>query len=156
MGWFDFHYLPLMCSGPMLSAGMCTEVFQFDVSAAIVPAPSRNITEEQTKNSTHPSKARNRRILHPIPFPDLSRNISEENAGKRSEKEELNINNKTSSMVVSVLFDPREAGDADVDGVMGTKSLSRIFVVVLIDSVKYVTYSCMLPFKGSAPHLVTT
>ncbi|KAL8493679.1 hypothetical protein ACS0TY_024753 [Phlomoides rotata] len=143
-------------AGPMLNAGMCTEVFQFDVSAAIVPATSRNITEEQIKNSTHPSKARNRRILHPIPLPESSHNISGENEGRRSEKEELNINNKTSSMVVSVLFDPREAGDADVDGVMGTKSFSRIFVVVLIDSVKYVTYSCMLPFKGSAPHLVTT
>ncbi|KAG5611434.1 hypothetical protein H5410_022715 [Solanum commersonii] len=33
----------------------------------------------------------------------------------------------------------------------GSKSLSRIFVVMLIDSVNYVTYSCMLPFKGSAP-----
>lgn len=61
-----------------------------------------------------------------------------------------------SPMVVSVLVDPRETGDADVDGVMGKKSLSKIFVVVLIDSVKYVTYSCMLPFKGPALHLVAT
>lgn len=53
-----------------------------------------------------------------------------------------------------MLFDPREVSDAEVDGVMGTKSLSRIFVVVLMDSVRYVTYSCMLPFKA-APHLVT-
>lgn len=143
---------------------MCTEVFQFDVSAAsasgaMVPATTaattRNISEEQNQNSTHLSKGRNRRFLHPIPLPEPSRNVSREHAGRSSDKEELKINHNTSSMVVSVLFDPREAGDGDVDGVMGTKSLSRIFVVVLIDSVKYVTYSCMLPFKASA-HLVTT
>ncbi|GFP85014.1 tgacg-sequence-specific DNA-binding protein tga-1b [Phtheirospermum japonicum] len=146
-------------AGPMLSAGLCTEVFQFDVSApgAIIPSTTiRNISEEQAQNSTHPSMGRNRRILHPIPLPESSHNISrEQHAGRNSEKENLNGNKNTSSMVVSVLFDPREAGDADVDGVMGTKSLSRIFVVVLIDSVKYVTYSCMLPFTGSATHLVT-
>ena len=137
----------------MLNAGMCTEVFQFDVSAssasgAIVPAStSRNISEAESKNSTHPSKARNRRILHPIPFHNIS-------GQHTSEKEDLNIKKNSSSMVVSVLFDPREVSDAEVDGVMGTKSLSRIFVVVLMDSVRYVTYSCMLPFKA-APHLVT-
>ncbi|KAI3472380.1 hypothetical protein Pfo_029141 [Paulownia fortunei] len=129
-------------AGPMLSSGMCTEVFQFDVSSA----------------SASGAIGRNRRILHglPIPLPESSHNISRQHTGRNSQKENLNGNNTVSPMVVSVLVDPREAGDADVDGVMGTKSLSRIFVVVLIDSVKYVTYSCMLPFKGSAPHIVTT
>ncbi|CDY57414.1 BnaC08g47440D [Brassica napus] len=61
-----------------------------------------------------------------------------------------------SSMVVSVLVDPREGGDGDIDGMIGgPKSLSRVFVVVLVDSAKYVTYSCVLPRSG-APHLVTT
>ncbi|XP_073275198.1 bZIP transcription factor 17-like [Primulina huaijiensis] len=151
-------------SGPMLSSGMCTEVFQFDVSSAstsgaIVPATaSRNISEQQNKNSSHLSKGRNRRILHghPIPFPGSSHNISEEQAGRHSQNKNLNINKSASSVVVSVLVDPREASDTDVDGVMGAKALSRIFVVILIDSVKYVTYSCMLPFRGAAPHLVTT
>ncbi|KAK4432042.1 bZIP transcription factor 17 [Sesamum alatum] len=150
-------------AGPMLSSGMCTEVFQFDVSpvsasGAIVPATtSRNISKEQNQNSTHLSKGRNRRILHslPIPLPESSHNISRQHTGQNSQKENLNRNNSTLPMVVSVLVDPREAADVDVDGVMGTKSHSRIFVVVLVDSVKYVTYSCMLPFKGSAPHLVT-
>ncbi|KAL6525607.1 hypothetical protein OROHE_015914 [Orobanche hederae] len=145
-------------AGTMLSTGLCTEVFQFDVSAAgaIIPATTtRNISEEQNQNSSHPNKGRNRRILHPIPLPESSHNLSwEQHAGTSSEKENLNGNKNTSSIVVSVLFDPRESGDADVDGVMGTKSLSRIFVVVLIDSVKYVTYSCMLPFAGPGPHLV--
>ncbi|XP_073043174.1 bZIP transcription factor 17 [Primulina eburnea] len=151
-------------SGPMLSSGMCTEVFQFDVSSAsnsgaIIPATaSRNISEQQKMKSTQLSKGRNRRILHglPIPLPGSSHNISEEQAGRQSQNKNLNLNNSASSVVVSVLVDPREASDTDVDGVMGTKALSRIFVVVLIDSVKYVTYSCMLPFKGAAPHLVTT
>ncbi|KAK6127188.1 hypothetical protein DH2020_039072 [Rehmannia glutinosa] len=155
-------------AGPMLSSGMCTEVFQFDVSSAsassgaIVPATTittRNISEEQNQNSTHLNRGRNRRILHghPIPLPESSHNISRQHAGRNSQKENLNVNNTVSPMVVSVLVDPREAGDADVDGVIGgAKSLSRIFVVVLVDSVKYVTYSCMLPFKGSVTHLVTT
>lgn len=138
-------------SGPMLSAGMCTEVFQFEVSAAsgaIVEAHSGgNISEAEKKSS---SKTRNRRILHPLPYPEPSHNVSGEHRG-RSEEEDLKMkkNASSSSMVVSVLFDPRD-GD-----VIGTKSLSRIFVVVLMDSVRYVTYSCMLPFKGAASHLVT-
>ncbi|CDP06227.1 unnamed protein product [Coffea canephora] len=150
-------------AGPMLSSGMCTEVFQFDVSSAsgpgaIVPATSaRNVTEEQSRNSTDLNKGRNRRILRgvPIPLPGSSHNISED-VGRTSKKENFSGNNSLSPMVVSVLVDPREVGDADVDGVMGAKSLSQIFVVVLIDSVKYVTYSCVLPFKGAGPHLVTT
>lgn len=135
----------------MLSSGMCTEVFQFDVSSAIVPAStSRNIAKENNQTATHLTKGRNRRILHglPIPLPESSHNISKEHAANSHDR-----NNSASSMVVSVLVDPREVGDADGESVMGTKSLSRIFVVVLIDSVKYVTYSCMLPFMGSAPHL---
>ncbi|KAL6540703.1 hypothetical protein OROMI_024586 [Orobanche minor] len=136
---------------------MCTEVFQFDVSSAstsgaIVPATAtKNISEGQNLNSSHLSTSRNRRILGglpPIPLPEPSRNISQ--------KESFGTADTVSTMVVSVLVDPREVGDADVDGVIGPKPLSRIFVVVLIDSVKYVTYSCMLPFKGSAHHLVTT
>lgn len=157
-------------AGPMLSSGMCTEVFQFDVSAAsgpgaIVPVPvpvpatsTRNVTVEQARNSTHANKEKNRRILRglPVTLPgSSSRNISED-GGRNSQKETFNGNNSLSPMVVSVLVDPREIGDADVDGVMGAKSLSRIFVVVLRDSVKYVTYSCMLPFKGAGHHLVTT
>ncbi|KAL8037057.1 hypothetical protein ABFX02_11G015200 [Erythranthe guttata] len=147
-------------SGPMLSSGMCSEVFQFEVSpGAIIPASTSRNTSEQKQNSTRLSKGMNRRILRglPIPLPQSSYNISRQHAGTNSQNKNLNGNNSVSPpMVVSVLVDPREAGDADVDGVMGgTKSLSRIFVVVLVDSVKYVTYSCMLPFKGSAPHLVT-
>ncbi|CAA0837400.1 bZIP transcription factor 17 [Striga hermonthica] len=148
-------------AGPMLSSGLCTEVFQFDVSSAgaIIPA-SPNISKVETQNSTNPNKAKNRRILHPIhlpePYPNNNISTEQPRTNVNPEKENLDGNKSTSSMVVSVLFDPRESGDADVDGVMGTKSLSRIFVVVLIDSVKYVTYSCMLPFAGSGPHLVTT
>nr|ANQ38585.1 bZIP28 protein [Nicotiana benthamiana]UGZ04769.1 bZIP28B protein [Nicotiana benthamiana] len=146
-------------AGPLLSSGMCTEVFQFDVSSsapgAVVPATNaRNLSMEERQNVTHVHKVRNRRILNG-PSVSLSRpshNISEEQTGKQ---ENFSGNKSLSSMVVSVLVDPREAGDGDVDGMMGPKSLSRIFVVVLIDSVKYVTYSCMLPFKGSVP-LVTT
>ncbi|KVI03438.1 bZIP transcription factor 17 [Cynara cardunculus var. scolymus] len=151
-------------AGPMLSSGMCTEVFQFDVSVAsasgaIVPATSvGNITaEDHRENSTYitTTTVKNRRILHGLPIP-ISNITKEHVAGHESKHEEHHKNNSVSSMVVSVLVDPREAGDGggDVEGMMGGKSFSRIFVVVLLDSVKYVTYSCMLPLKG-AGHLVT-
>uniref|UniRef100_A0A5B6YUS9 Putative bZIP transcription factor family protein 10 n=1 Tax=Davidia involucrata TaxID=16924 RepID=A0A5B6YUS9_DAVIN len=151
-------------AGPMLHSGMCTEVFQFDVSSAsapgaIISATSvRNVSAEHRQNFPHLSKGRNRRILHhlPIPLPGSVQNITKEHVGSNSERGKFHGNNSLSSMVVSVLVDPREAGDSDSDGMMGPKSLSRIFVVVLLDSVKYVTYSCMLPFKASGPHLVTT
>ncbi|KAK1427050.1 hypothetical protein QVD17_15732 [Tagetes erecta] len=158
-------------AGPMLSSGMCTEVFQFDVlgasaSGAIVPATSVvNITAAENQNSTYMSTIKNRRILHglPIPLPDTATNVTKERvaATETGSDDSNHKNNSVSSMVVSVLVDPREAGDGgDMDGMMGgggggkSKSFSRIFVVVLLDSVKYVTYSCMLPIKG-ASHLVT-
>lgn len=145
----------------MLSSGMCTEVFQFDVSptpGAIVAASSvANISGESQQNATtHLNKGRNRRILRGLPMPlaGSTHNITEEGMGRNSQKDS---DKNVSSMVVSVLFDPRETGDSDGESMMGAKSLSRIFVVVLLDSVKYVTYSCGLPLKGSSsPHLVAT
>ncbi|XP_044506771.1 bZIP transcription factor 17-like [Mangifera indica] len=47
-----------------------------------------------------------------------------------------------------------ECGDGDVDSTIILKSFSQIFIVVLKDNVKYVTYSCVVPQFG--PHLVTT
>lgn len=146
-------------SGALLSPGMCHEVFQFDVTpspGAMVPATSVvNSSAGKGQNSTQ-AKGRNRRILEgvPIPLPASNINITKEPMG--IDPKSLHSNKSNSPMVVSVLVDPREAGDVDGEGVMGPKSLSRIFVVVLVDSVKYVTYSCGLPFKGSSSSRVTT
>ncbi|KAL5810264.1 hypothetical protein ACOSQ4_026832 [Xanthoceras sorbifolium] len=148
-------------AGPLLSSGTCTEVFHFDVSpasaaGAIIPASSvANISVEHGKNVTHVNKGRNRRILHslPVPFTGSDQNVTGEHVKRNSQKNSFEGNESASSMIVSVLVDPREAGE-DVDGMITPKSLSRIFVVVLLDSVKYVTYSCGLPRSG--PHLVTT
>ncbi|KAM1158019.1 hypothetical protein ACFX2B_028322 [Malus domestica] len=148
-------------AGPMLSSGMCTEVFQFDVSAAtssggIIPASSVSNVSEHRQNTTELNRGRNRRILHglPIPLAGSGHNVTEENVKGNQQNNTLPDSRSVSPMVVSVLVDPREAGDIDVDGMIKPKSLSRIFVVVLLDSVKYVTYSCVLPRSG--PHLVTT
>ncbi|OIV97391.1 hypothetical protein TanjilG_17575 [Lupinus angustifolius] len=136
-------------AGPMLSSGMCTEVFQFDVSSipgAIVPATSvADISSENRKNTTTLNKGRNRRIL-----PESKLNLTEDPV-RNSQNVPLHGNN--SSTVVSVLVDPKEAAYVNVNGVMTPKSLSQIFVVVLMDSVKYVTYSCGLPY--ASPHLVS-
>lgn len=141
-------------AGPILSSGMCSEVFQFDTSPSanpggIVPASPAavNVSAKNDSQTVNPSK-KNRRFLNKLPIP-----LAEFNHTIPSQSGDLK--NKTgSSMVVSILADPREAGDIEVDGGISPKTLSRIFVVVLIDSVKYVTYSCMLPFKGASSHLV--
>lgn len=139
---------------------MCTEVFQFDVSpastaGAIVPASSvSNASAEQRQNATRFNRGLNRRILHGLPAPlaGSNSNITEEHNGKNSQKAGFQGNKSTSPMIVSVLVD--QAGDGEVDGMTTPKSLSRIFVVVLLDSIKYVTYSCVLP--RAVPHLTTT
>ncbi|KAG2290728.1 hypothetical protein Bca52824_050332 [Brassica carinata] len=145
-------------AGPMFSSGMCTEVFQFDVSSTsgvIIPAsPATNVSAEHSKNATDTHRLKNRRTLRglAIPLPGSDFNFTKEHQRNSSSKEIK----PASSMVVSVLVDPREGGDGDIDGMIGgPKSLSRVFVVVLVDSTKYVTYSCVLPRPG-APHLVTT
>ncbi|CAH8371545.1 unnamed protein product [Eruca vesicaria subsp. sativa] len=145
-------------AGPMFSSGMCTEVFQFDVSStsgAIIPAsPATNVSSERSKNATETHMRKNRRTLRglTIPLPGSDFNFTKEHQRNSSSKEMK----PASSMVVSVLVDPREGGDGNIDGIIGgPKSLSRVFVVVLQDSAKYVTYSCVLPQPG-APHLVTT
>ena len=140
---------------------MCTEVLQFDVSAGtssggIIPASSVSNVSEHRQNTTELNRGRNRRILRglPIPLAGSGHNVTEENVKGNQQNNALPGNRSVSPMVVSVLVDPREAGDIDVDVMIKPKSLSRIFVVVLLDSVKYVTYSCVLPRSG--PHLVTT
>jgi hypothetical protein len=157
--------LPLnLFSGPMLSSGMCTEVFQFDVSPSyhangIVPghsnamsnsSSSQNFTENLPARRPH----KNRRILYSEAIPLRGSTSNDTEHLKAHTKNESYARSKpVSSVVVSVLADPREAGDGNSDGRTSSKSLSRIFVVVLIDSVKYVTYSCVLPFKYHSPHL---
>nr|QEO19168.1 putative bZIP transcription factor 39-like isoform X2 [Cymbidium ensifolium] len=158
-------------AGPIFSSGTCTEVFQFQISPssaspnAVITTPSRiNATETAISNSNtsntssssaHQSVIKNRRFLHhqAIPLPGSTVNHTE-HRGKGSEGSSFQRNSSEPPMVVSVLIDPREVGDGDGDGMISPKkSLQRIFVVILLDSVKYVTYSCVLPIKGHS-HLV--
>jgi hypothetical protein len=145
-------------AGPMLSSGMCTEVLQFDISPTsadpngIVPVYSSamsNSSHNLTENVPS-QKVKTRRILHSMAIP-LQGSTSNHTDHLKAHPENKSFagNKPASSVVVSVLADPRE----DADGRISSKSLSRIFVVVLIDSVKYVTYSCVLPFKNHSPHL---
>lgn len=154
-------------AGPILNSGMCSEVFQFDISTAstnsagIIPSPVVNSSSvNATQNTSTPApayygKLKNRRIMYneAIPLPGKTVNNTEP-FNRTSESSKLPDKKPASSVVVSVLADPREAGDGDSDPRMSPKSLSRIFVVVLLDGVRYVTYSCTLPFKSSSPHLV--
>jgi hypothetical protein len=156
--------LPLnLFSGPMLSSGMCTEVFQFDVSPSsdhangIVPVYSNamsNSSQNFTENLPARRPHKNRRILYSEAIPLRGSTSNDTEHLKAHPKNESYARSRpVSSVVVSVLADPREAGGGNSDGRSSSKSLSRIFVVVLIDSVKYVTYSCVLPFKNHSPHL---
>ncbi|KAF6990181.1 hypothetical protein CFC21_007414 [Triticum aestivum] len=154
-------------SGPILNSGMCSEVFQFDVSAAtnsggIIPASpavnssSVNATRKvPTPAPAYYGKLKNRRIMYNEAIPLTGKTANNTGPFNRtSESSKLPDKKPASSVVVSVLADPREAGDGDSDPRMTPKSISRIFVVVLLDGVRYVTYSCTLPFKSASPHLV--
>ncbi|CAN6342024.1 unnamed protein product [Urochloa humidicola] len=155
--------------GPILNSGMCSEVFHFDISAAsaksggIIPASptvnSSSVNATQTKPApAHRGKLKNRRVMYnnqAIPLPGKMVNNTEPRAlNSTSESSKVPDSKPASSVVVSVLADPREAGNGDGDPRVSSKPLSRIFVVVLIDGVRYVTYSCTLPFKSASPHLV--
>ncbi|KAI0526979.1 hypothetical protein KFK09_002575 [Dendrobium nobile] len=156
-------------AGPIFSSGTCTEVFQFEISptsveqSGIIPASSAaNSTKSSSINTTenlpgssNPEK-KNRRFLYPraIPLTGSTLNNSE-HLSKTPESNGFPSNTSATPMVVSILADPREVGDGDIEEIISTKkSISRIFVVVLLDSVKYVTYSCVLPFMSPGPHLV--
>ncbi|XP_019100370.1 PREDICTED: bZIP transcription factor 49-like [Camelina sativa] len=136
--------------GPMFSSGMCTDVFQFDISTtsgAIIPASP---PIQQSENTTDTRKGKkNRRILRgglPVSDFDLTKDHNS------SSNENFRDTQPSPSMVVSVLVDPREGGD----GMMGgTNPLFQVFIVLLVDGVKYVTYSCDLS-QPQVPHLVTT
>lgn len=155
--------------GPILNSGMCSEVFQFDISVAsaksggIIPASptvnsSVNATQKIPKpDSDYGGKMKNRRIMYneAIPLPGKTVNNTQSQAfNSTSESSKVPDSKPASSVVVSVLADPREAGNGDGDPRVSPKPLSRIFVVVLLDGVRYVTYSCTLPFKSASPHLV--
>lgn len=148
---------------------MCSEVFQFDISAAsksggIIPASPTvnssgvNATQKIPKPvPAYGGKLKNRRIMHneAIPLTGKTVNSTEPQAfNSTSESSKAPDSKPASSVVVSVLADPREAGNGDGDPRVSPKPRSRIFVVVLLDGVRYVTYSCTLPFKSASPHLV--
>ncbi|KQK06265.1 bZIP transcription factor 39 [Brachypodium distachyon] len=155
-------------AGPILNSGMCSEVFQFDISTAstnsggVIPASpivnSSSINATQSIPTPPPAylgKLKNRRIMYNEAIPLTGKTVNNtEPFNRTSENSKLPDKKPSSSVVVSVLADPREAGDGDRDPRISTKSLSRIFVVVLLDGVRYVTYSCTLPFKSASPHLV--
>uniref|UniRef100_A0A0D9WGH6 BZIP domain-containing protein n=1 Tax=Leersia perrieri TaxID=77586 RepID=A0A0D9WGH6_9ORYZ len=155
-------------AGPILNSGMCSEVFQFDISAAsnnpggIIPASpvvnssSVNATEKIPAHSAaYHGKLKNRRVMYNEAIPLTGKTVNNtEPFNRTSEGRKLPDSKPASSVVVSVLADPREAGNGDGDPRVSPKSLSKIFVVVLVDGSRYVTYSCTLPFKSASPHLV--
>ncbi|KAL0922938.1 hypothetical protein M5K25_006969 [Dendrobium thyrsiflorum] len=145
-------------AGPIFSSSTCTEVFQFQISPPSASSSAiANSNISNTSSSPQQTVIKNRRILYPqaIPLPGSTLNHTEQ-IGKRPEGSSSFQRNATGPpMVVSVLIDPKEGSDGDVDGMKShNKSLQRIFVVILLDSVKYVTYSCVLPFNSRSPHLV--
>ncbi|CAM6059296.1 unnamed protein product [Sphagnum tenellum] len=169
--------------GPVLTTGMCTELFQFDTSP-VTSAPSEessnaaakdvaeSVASEAAQGNTHnnassknsvPLMPQSRRNPFAVPLPPTSpsgrvsgaKNGSDPTVEKlvREQLHQQGEMGNQSSMVVSVLAGPQEF--ADTSRRKGAKGMSRIFVVVLVDGVKYVTYSCVLPSTGPQPHIVT-
>jgi hypothetical protein len=162
---------------------MCTELFQFDTSP-VTSAPSEessnaaakdvaeSVASEAAQGNTHsnassknsvPLMPQSRRNPFAVPLPPTSpsgrvsgaKNGSDPTVEKlvREQLHQQGEMGNQSSMVVSVLAGPQEF--ADTSRRKGAKGMSRIFVVVLVDGVKYVTYSCVLPSTGPQPHIVT-
>lgn len=169
--------------GPVLTTGMCTELFQFDTSP-VTSAPSEessnaaakdvaeSVASEAAQGNTHnnassknsvPLMPQSRRNPFAVPLPPTSpsgrvsgaKNGSDPTVEKlvREQLHQQGEMGNQSSMVVSVLGGPQEFADSSRR--KGAKGMSRIFVVVLVDGVKYVTYSCVLPSTGPQPHIVT-
>ncbi|KAG0579191.1 hypothetical protein KC19_4G080100 [Ceratodon purpureus] len=171
----------LAADRPVLNTGMCTELFQFDTAANTSPGQSssseaKNMAEsvaaKAAQGSPHnvtstlsvPVVPRSRRDPFAVPLPPVKpkpsadkpeegRNGTDPRVEKtvREQMHSQNMRHGVSSMVVSVMAGPEEYGDSRRKG---AKGLSRIFVVVLVDNQKYVTYSCMLPSGGPQAHVV--
>lgn len=164
---------------PLLSTGVCTELFQFDTS----PAPTSpdegvnaeakdiaaSVASKAAQGSHHnltskvslPVAPRSRRDPFAVPLPPVrpksSSSMGEKgNNGTDPGVEDIvkdhmkgrHSQDAPSTMVVSVLAGPEEYGKKG-----GRKGMSQVFVVVLVNSQKYVTYSCILP-HGDRPHVV--
>lgn len=148
-------------AGPGLSSATCTEVFQLDVSpsstlGASTMIPASSVLNNVTNKLPPSSSIKSRRMGQPIPLNGKTPSNKTRQLEKPLAASNTAFSGKTSSssIVVSVLFDPREASDVDRDGIVSSKSLTRIFVVLLVDSVKYITYSCMLPLKSPVTRVV--
>ncbi|KAI5070344.1 hypothetical protein GOP47_0014687 [Adiantum capillus-veneris] len=164
-------------TGPIFSSGMCTEVFQFETSPASSPPTPGSGSRVQdandlVKNKTAwlqenvPRKAgrsvpySGKSPSYAVPLPPVGHKVmfnatstnssfSGAKAGYAADDDFAKRKHASSSVVVSVLTGP-ELGEHSK--LTGGHKLSRIFVVVLIDSIKYVTYSCMLPSTAAKPH----
>ena len=150
-----------MSSGPVFSSGMCTEVFQFEMSPSSATSSQRTNVEDdriQDKRKLEEQGHREpsgRSFLHSrksasyaVPLPPVGHKA----ILKGGSKERNVTNGKTgysSSIVVSVLAESEFGEQAKSMG--GGKGPATIFIVVLIDNVKYITYSCKLPSVASTP-----
>eukprot|EP00249_Psilotum_nudum_P022841 c28657_g1_i1 orf=423-3248(+) len=177
-------------AGPILSSGMCTEVFQFETTPAssssksastivndVSPTASSRKADTYVKNSTdglHEQAPRRAGpqvqsssggVSYAVPLLPARQQATFINGKRQSNEthgteqireadEFMSGKGRHSSLVVSILVGSPEFRD-EARLSRGSTGLSEIFVVVLIDSVKYVTYSCMIPSKGSQPQFVT-
>ena len=149
-----------MSPGPVFSSGMCTEVFQFEMSPSSATSSQRTNVEDdrlQTKRKLEeqgPREASGRSFLHSrksasyaVPLPPVGHKAILKGGSK--ERNVTNGKDGYSSIVVSVLAES-EFGE-QAKSMAGGKGPSTIFIVVLIDNVKYITYSCKLPSVASTP-----
>ncbi|BBN00798.1 bZIP transcription factor 17/28/49 [Marchantia polymorpha subsp. ruderalis] len=163
-------------AGPVLSTGMCTEVFRFDTSptrtapntetsrgsSSVAEDQVSGVREEKTSaKTTEEPSTRKKRDPYAVPLPPIRRQdgngtepvVDKVFKGQQSDTE----GHDASTMVVSVFTGPQDVSAEDSrTGGGPAKGLSQIFVVVLVDSVKYITYSCMLPPTGSQVHVVAS
>lgn len=160
-------------AGPVFSSGMCTELFQFETSVARSTPSSATTSHghemnDLVENSTiklheHGPRKAGRWISsarkdtsYAVPLPPAGHKVTFDGSSKKRnvtgsserfkpEEEVKDQKYHRSSIVVSVLAGSEFGDPARLPG--GLKGRPQIFVVVLVDSVKYVTYSCLLPLE---------
>lgn len=159
---------------------MCTKLFQFDkvanTSSGQVPdSKAKNMVGlaiKVTQGSPHNETSTTSLYVVPcsqqdpfvVPFLHIKPKSSSTKKTKghnrthprvdktvQDQMHNQNMRHGMLSMVVSIMASPKEYGESRKKE---TRGLSRIFVVVLTNNEKYMTYSCMLLYGEPQAHVV--
>eukprot|EP00898_Chlorokybus_atmophyticus_P004412 jgi/Chlat1/4972/Chrsp32S04954 len=127
----------------MFSSAMCQQIFELD-------APGSELYKPQHIPRHRSMRPYNSRGAVPLPPASPSPSQGAQGQESSSNSNKFRPDNGQKEMLVSILVPPEGPVKAGNPGSGSDGSgLSRILVVVLLESAKYVTYSCVLPLATS-------